>query len=816
MENKRNIRRWLPVAAALAVFVLINLFYFAPQFSGQTLLQGDVQQYKGSSEDIMQHREKYGEDPQWEGNMFGGMPAYLINVQYKGTVIKTLSKAFYFLGQPAALIFIAMTAFFFMLLCMRFNPWIGIVPSLAYGFSTYFFIIIGAGHVTKMMALAFAPMLFGGVWYAFRRNMWVGAALTGVFASIEIGVNHPQITYYFLFILAAFWINELVSAARAKALPRFAKATGLLALAAVLAVGSNAGMLYYINSHSAETMRGGSELREARTGEKQQGLDIEYATAWSYGPGETFNLLIPNLYGGSSEGGFSEDGAVADALGKYNARQVAAHLPGYWGPQPGTSGPVYVGAAALLLAVLGLFVLRGRSKWWVAAVALLAVLLSWGNHFMGLTELFFRHFPMYNKFRTVSMILVIVEWCVPFLAAVVLQRIWCGRIEHARLMKGLKYSVLTVGGISLLFLLFGGALLSFSGGADSQMQLPDDVLAAMRDERASMMRADALRSLVFALLAAGAVWLFATDKIKRGALAAALAVIVTADMVPVNLRYLGRERFVPESAVRIRPTEADLQILADTAGEPGYRVLNLTVSPFNDASTSYFHRSVGGYHGAKLHRYQDLIEHHLSKMNWNVYDMLNTRYVIAPSDDGRGASVQRNDGANGAAWFVDEVRIVADPDEEIDALDSVDTKRVAVVDKRFAGMLEGVSVTADSSASIRMTEYRVNRHTYEYSAAAEGVAVFSEIYYPHGWTAYVDGQEAPYFRADYVLRAMKLPAGDHVVEFRFRAPHYETLTAVTLVCSLLLLLSLAAAVGVAAVRKRKTEQTATENGCGQE
>ena len=440
MENKRNIRRWLPVAAALAVFVLINLFYFAPQFSGQTLLQGDVQQYKGSSEDIMQHREKYGEDPQWEGNMFGGMPAYLINVQYEGTVIKTLSKAFYFLGQPAALIFIAMTAFFFMLLCMRFNPWIGIVPSLAYGFSTYFFIIIGAGHVTKMMALAFAPMLFGGVWYAFRRNMWVGAALTGVFASIEIGVNHPQITYYFLFILAAFWINELVSAARAKALPRFAKTTGLLALAAVLAVGSNAGMLYYINSHSAETMRGGSELREARTGEKQQGLDIEYATAWSYGPGETFNLLIPNLYGGSSEGGFSGDGAVADALGKYNARQVAAHLPGYWGPQPGTSGPVYVGAAALLLAVLGLFVLRGRSKWWVAAVALLAVLLSWGNHFVGLTELFFRHFPMYNKFRTVSMILVIVEWCVPFLAAVVLQRIWCGRIEHARLMKGLKYS----------------------------------------------------------------------------------------------------------------------------------------------------------------------------------------------------------------------------------------------------------------------------------------------------------------------------------------------------------------------------------------
>lgn len=462
MENKRNIRRWLPVAAALAVFVLINLFYFAPQFSGQTLLQGDVQQYKGSSEDIMQHREKYGEDPQWEGNMFGGMPAYLINVQYKGTVIKTLSKAFYFLGQPAALIFIAMAAFFFMLLCMRFNPWIGIVPSLAYGFSTYFFIIIGAGHVTKMMALAFAPMLFGGVWYAFRRNMWVGAALTGVFASIEIGVN-PSADHLLFPLHTGCVLDQRARVGRAceSAAPvRQDDRTAGPGRRIGCRQQCRHALLHQFPFGRDDARR--QRAARGRTGEKQQGLDIEYATAWSYGPGETFNLLIPNLYGGSSEGGFSEDGAVADALGKYNARQVAAHLPGYWGPQPGTSGPVYVGAAALLLAVLGLFVLRGRSKWWVAAVALLAVLLSWGNHFMGLTELFFRHFPMYNKFRTVSMILVIVEWCVPFLAAVVLQRIWCGRIEHARLMKGLKYSVLTVGGISLLFLLFGGALLSFS------------------------------------------------------------------------------------------------------------------------------------------------------------------------------------------------------------------------------------------------------------------------------------------------------------------------------------------------------------------
>ena len=804
MENKRNIRRWLPVAAALAVFVLINLFYFAPQFSGQTLLQGDVQQYKGSSEDIMQHREKYGEDPQWEGNMFGGMPAYLINVQYEGTVIKTLSKAFYFLGQPAALIFIAMTAFFFMLLCMRFNPWIGIVPSLAYGFSTYFFIIIGAGHVTKMMALAFAPMLFGGVWYAFRRNMWVGAALTGVFASIEIGVNHPQITYYFLMIVAAFWISELVRAYKEKILARFAKVTGLLVLAGVLAVGSNAGMLYYIQTHSKDTIRGGSELKASSSSmEGKEGLDLEYATAWSYGKGETLNLLIPNLYGGSSEGGFSDDGEVAQALTKYGARNMATHLPAYWGPQPITSGPMYVGAVALFLAVLGLFLLRRRVTVWIVVIALLAILLAWGKNLMWFTELFYYYFPMYDKFRTVSTILVIVGWCVPLLAALTLQKLWSGEVPREKLFKGLKYTTIAVGGIALLFLLLGGTLLSFTGEGDSQMfggQQVDDVFAAMRAERASLMRADALRSLVFVLLTAGTVLLFYRQKIKRGGFVLVLALLVTADMVPVNLRYLRRDKFVEERHNTIRPTEADKQILADK--ELGFRVLNMTVSPFNDATTSYFHRSVGGYHGAKLRRYQDLIERYLGKMDIGVYNMLNTKYVIVQGEDGT-PEAQLNPGANGAAWFVDSVRLVDGPDAEIAALGGLDTKTVAVVDKPFASLVENVAPAADSAARIAMTEYRVNLQRYEYTAAAPGVAVFSEIYYPKGWTAYLDGVEAPYFRADYVLRAMVLPAGTHTVEFRFRAPHYELLSSLTLISSLLLLGGVAAVAGAAGYRAYK-------------
>ena len=780
----------MPVAVALALFVLLNVFYFAPQFQGEQLMQHDVQQYKGMTEDIMQHRAQYGEDPQWEGRMFGGMPAYLINVQYKGTVIKTLSHAFYFLGQPAALIFIAMAAFFFMLLLMKCNPWIGIVPSLAYGLSAYFFIIIGAGHVTKMLALAFAPMLFGGMWYAYRRNMWLGAAIFGVFTAIQIGVNHPQITYYFLLIFLSFWINELVRAVREKLLLRFAKVTGLLALAGVLAVGSNAGMLYYIDSHSSETMRGGSELTST-DGTKQQGLAIDYATAWSYGKGETFNLLIPNLYGGSSQGGFSDDGPVAEVLQGYQASP--SQLPAYWGPQPMTSGPVYVGAVALFLAVLGLFVLRGRSKWWILAVMVLAIMLSWGSNFMGLTKIFFYHFPMYNKFRTVSMILVIVEWCVPLLGALMLQRLWTGDVERERLMRGLKGATGVVGGIALLFLIFGGMLLSFAGEMDSQ--LPADVASAMRDERAAMMRADAFRSLVFVLLGAGTVWLFAADRIKRSLLVVLLSVWVVADMIPVDWRYLNRHSFVDATATDIAPTAADRQILADTASEPGFRVMNMAVSPFNDATTSYFHRSVGGYHGAKLHRYQDLIDRHLQPMHRNVYDMLNTRYFIVADRQTGALSAELNPTANGAAWFVDSVQWVSTPDAEIAALEGLDTRRVAVVDRKFTSSLRGVVASADSTASIRLVDYRVNRLQYRYTASHEGVAVFSEIYYPHGWTATIDGKEAPYFRADYLLRAMVLPAGSHTVEFQFRAPHYQSLTTLTRICSWTLLVALVAAGG---------------------
>ena len=817
MNNRKIFMRLLPYLTALGLFIALDMLYFAPQYEGKQLQMHDVTQYQGMSKDILDYKEKYGTDPQWTGNMFGGMPAYLIAVRYPTTLVKYASEAMNFLGDPACLIFIAMTGFFVMLLLCGINPWIGIVPSLAYGLSTYFFIIIGAGHITKMVALAWAPMMVGAVFYTYRRNMWLGAALTALFASVELAANHPQITYYFLLVLIAFWINEAIGSFRQKTLPRFAKATGLLALAAVLAAGSNLAPLWYVQQHSGDTIRGGTELTQSgsESAPKKQGsgLDLDYATAWSYGKAESFNLFIPDLMGGASDRGFSDDGPVAQTLSKYGARSLAAQLPGYWGDQPITAGPTYIGAVIIFLCVLGLFLLRGRCKWWIVAITVLALLLSWGRNMMWFTELFFHYFPGYNKFRTVSMILVIAEWSVPFVAALLLGKLWNQEIERPRMLKAIKYTLIVTGGLALLFALGGGSLFRFGEentyGMMMQMagnneKVAGELTAAIVQERADMLRADSLRSLLFVLLTGGTMLVYALGKLRRGWLVAILAVLVCADLVPVNLRYLPQSKFVEPRKTEIKPTEADLQILADTT--PGYRVANFTVSPFNDATTSYFHRSVGGYHGAKLQRYQDLIDRHLSQMHGEVYDMLNTKYFIVPGQDGK-PSVQSNPEANGAAWFVSDIEWATTADEEIAALDSHDTKTTAVADIRFRPQVEkeqeGTRLTADSAATITLTDYRPNRLTYTYRSGAKGLAVFSEIYYDKGWTVTLDGRPADYFRADYLLRAMVLPAGEHTVVFSFRAPNFDLLSNITLVFSLLIFAGVAAAAGWTIVRKRR-------------
>ena len=804
MKNQSKAGKYLPYLIAILAFIGISAGYFSPQYQGKVLRQGDMIQVSGMSKDITDFREETREDPQWAGRLFGGMPSYLISFDYDGRLVReAVNPVSFFLGTPAGYLFLAMAGFFLMLLCFGVNPWIALTGGIAYGLSTYFPIIIGVGHLTKMVALGYAPPLIGGIWLAYRRNPWLGAALAGVFASLEISANHLQITYYFLFVIVGLVVNEAVRAFREKALPRFLKTSALLLLAAGLAVGSNLIQLYYVYTHSEETIRGTSELTSA-PGTPASGLDKTYATAWSYGPAETFDLFIPNLMGGSSSSGFSDDGPVARSLARYNARNMAPQLPGYWGDQSFTEGPVYIGAAVIFLAVLGMFLLRGRNKWWLLILTALSILLAWGHNMMWFTDIFFDHVPFYNKFRTVSMILVIAEWTLPLLAALALQRVWSGEVPKEKMTKALKYSLIVAGGTALFFALFGGSLFDFSGSYDSQMGLPEDVLAAMRTERAAMLRADAWRSLLFVVLSAGAVWAFCRGKMKKGLFAAAVGILVLVDLLGVDSRFVNRDSFVEPRQAQIQPTAANLAIEQDT--EPGYRVANLAVSTFQDATTSYFHRSVGGYHAAKLHRYQDLIDRHLSKMNMAVYDMLNTKYFIVPGEDDQPVS-QLNPERMGAAWFVPELAYVPNADAEIAALDDFDPAQIAFVDERFRAVAgEPTAYPVDSTASIALTDYRVNHLTYQYNAPAEQLAVFSEIYYPEGWTAFVDGIETPYFRADYVLRAMVLPAGEHTVEFRYRAPHFDTLVLVSAVCSILLLAGLLAVIVFRIVCKRREQE----------
>ena len=830
--QKDTKKRWVAAAAALAVFLLVSVLYFAPQFRGEVLPQHDVLQYEGMSRDIYQTREATGEDPQWTGGMFSGMPAYLINVAYPAQLVKnTVGRITRLIDTPAGFLFFAMVSMWLMLLVCGVDPWVGIVPALAYGLSTYFLLIIGAGHVTKMWALVYAPLMMGGAWMTLRGNLWAGAAVTALAASLEIGANHPQITYYFLLAMAAFWISEGIVALRERHLKEFLRRTAVLAAAGLLAVGSNFAPLWYTARHAKETIRGGSELAAAAETQNPEssdrGLDLDYATAWSYGRSETLNLLVPDFMGRDSGRTFPSDGQVAATANEYGLRGIERQLPAYWGTQPYTAGPTYLGAAALFLAVLGALLVRGRNRWWIVAVCAVMLLLAWGRNFMAFTELAFKLLPGYDKFRTVSMTLVVVQWAVPLLGAMALMRLWRGDVPRKRLLRALAWAGGVTGGLCLLLAVAGGSLFDFGRGESTvlmtdqfhqlfqangmqeyidrgmDVEMGEAIGAAMAADRAAMMQADAWRSLLMIALAAGGVALFAFGRIRRGGLVALLGGVVLLDLVPVDLRFLSSEDFVSPRRRQITATAADKTILADRT--PGFRVLNLTVSPFNDATTSYFHRSVGGYHGAKLARYQDLIDRYLSQLDEGVLDMLNTRYLILPGEDGQPVAQLRTT-ANGAAWFVDRLVTAEDARQEIDLLGKTDLKTTAVIAARDLPLAQLPAATAADTLpgrSIVLVEYHANRLRYEYSTPAEAVAVFSEIYYDKGWTATIDGEEAPAFRADYVLRAMRLPAGTHVVEWRFRAPGWRAAETVTGICSVVILVSAAAAVVLAVRRKRR-------------
>lgn len=797
-------KKILPHIIAIIAFAALAAIYFAPQYEGREVRKGDDIQASGMAGGMAEHKAEYGEHPQWAANMFSGMPAYLIDMDYSGRYVKEVSSTFYFLGRPAAYYFILMAGFYLMLLMMGVSPLLAIPGSIAYGLSSYFVIIYGAGHITKLMALAYIAPMIGAIYYAYKKDIWLGAALAGIFASIEISTSHPQITYYFLFVIVGLVAMMGYNFYKEGRMASFWKRSAVLTLAALLAVGSNIIQLWYVAEYAKDSTRSRSELTASddNSHNHTSGLDKDYATQWSYGIMETFNLFIPNLMGGASSGGFSEDGEVAKALGA-NSR-YATMLPGYWGDQPGTSGPVYVGAVVVFLFILGIMLIGGAMRWWLIGVTILSIVLAWGHNFMWLTDLMLDYFPGYNKFRTVSMILVIAQWSMPLMGMLALKRIWDEKVEKTELEKTLKYATAIAGGIALFFIILGSGMFDFSGGSDAQF--PDEIVSAMVLERADMLRADAIRSLIFVVLTAALILFWYRGKVRRDIFVLALSTLVLYDMVPVDRRYLSYEDFVPtQRAKAITPTEADKAIMGDS--DPNFRVANFTVSPFQDATTSYFHKSVGGYHAAKMRRYNDIISGYLSKMKMDTYNMLNTKYFIVPSEEG-GSSVQFNPDAYGNAWFVDDVIVVENPDEEFTALEDISTRYTAVVDRRFVEQLASlVEITeADSLDEISLIDYRINRLTYKSSSSKPRLAIFSEIYYDKGWTLTIDGKEADYLRADYILRGAVIPAGEHTLEFSFKAPNFATVKGVTIFCSLALLLAAVAAI-VVSIKKRRDVQS---------
>lgn len=788
------------------LFFVLTAIYFAPQLSGEKLIQHDVQQYEGMCKDILENRETTGEDAQWTGRMFGGMPAYLINVKYPAQAVKgTIGKLTNIVDIPISLLFFSMVAMWVALLIMGVNPWVSLVAAIAYGFSTYSILIIGAGHITKVWAMVYAPPMVAGAWYTLRRNMWVGAALTALFTSLEIGANHPQITYYFLLVMAAMWISEGIFSYKEKALKDFTKRTAILLAAGIIGVGSNLSPLWYTMQHTKETTRGGSELVEKSAESGSDGLDLEYATAWSYGKAESFNMFVPDFMGGASTDTFAKDGAVANSLKEYGIEEFAQYLPRYRGDQPYTAGPTYLGAAAILLAVFAFIILPNRMRWWIAAATIIALVMSWGNNLMWLTELLFNILPGYNKFRTLSMSLVVVQWTIPLLAALGIAYLFKNHSDVKRLRRALAWATGICSGVLLIMIIGGKALGDFGMQQSGEMlteqfkqmlqqsgandlikqglheQMAWGTASAMAVERAEAMQADAWRSLLFVLLAAVALWGFIERRVitRPTVLCAVLAMVVAADLIDVDFRYLNYDNFVEARSAKIYPTEADKFILEDK--DPAYRVLNLTVSPFSDATTSYFHRSVGGYHGAKLSRYQDLITHHLSQLNDEVLDMLNVRYII----NGKSATdVIRRPEANGAAWMVKRIVRADTPQQEITLLGEIDTQSEAVMSKEF--LPKNLNL---SDGTITLKEYRPNYLRYEAEAAGDALVVFSEIYTDKGWKVFIDGEEAEPLRADYVLRAVELKSGKHTIEWRYRAPNWGLIEGVTLFFSIIVLIA---------------------------
>ena len=787
-----ELKKLIPHVSAVVLFVLISLIYLSPVLEGKKIDQQDIRQFTGMSKEIVDHRAEYDEEPLWTNSMFSGMPAYQISVRYKKNLISYCSKLFkLYLPGPAGTVFLYLLGFYFLLVSLGIDYRLAIIGAIAYAFSSYFFIIIEAGHNTKAHAIGYVAPILASFLMVFRgKKVLLGSALTALFTSLILNANHLQITYYLVMLLFIIGVVKFIEAYKEKALPLFFKYVGILLLAGTIGSLTSLSRIATTMEYGQESIRGKSELTDNQSN-KTSGLDKDYATAWSYGKAESFTLLIPNFHGGASGGALTTDSETyrlfKNSQQASQAKKIIKQLPLYWGSQPFTSGPVYAGAIVCFLFVMGLFLIKGYLRWWILTTFLLMLALSWGKNLMPLTDFFLEYIPGYNKFRAVSTTLVIVELLIPFLGILALNKI----IKEGKtneVMKSFKYALGIVGGLCLIFALMPNTFFDFEGLNDAQYG--EALTEALQVDRASLFSADAFRSLAFILLSAVGIWLFLNKTIKKTPLILLIGVLILGDMWVVNKRYLNDENFKAKRKI-LQPftsSVADSQILQDP--DPNYRVYNTTVSPFNDASTSYFHKSIGGYHGAKLKRYQELIDFHISKGNMNVLNMLNSKYFIVRGQNNQPIA-QRNPNALGNAWFVSDIIIVENSDEEIQKLGQINTANQVLVDQRYDVPL---TIDYDSTATIQLTNYKANHLSYTSSSTTKQFAVFSEIYYDKGWNAYIDGELVPHIRANYLLRALPVPSGQHTIEFKFEPKTYYATENITLFSSLIVIIALFGAV----------------------
>ena len=786
-------------------FIVLAYAYMFPLLEGKTLEMDDIMHFKGMSKELADYREATGEEAIWTNSMFGGMPGYLISVLYPGNLSSHITGSIRQIFSIASFLILYMVGFFILLSSLKINRWLSVVGAVAFAFTSYFLIILNAGHMTKANAIAWLGPVLAGVLLAFRGKPLAGSLFSVAF-SIELVSNHLQITYYGFLMIAILGLVELIFAIREKMLPSFFKAVLFLFAGALVALGMNFSRLYTTWEYSKDTIRGPSELT-SNDENRTSGLDKDYVVQWSYGIDETLTLLIPNFKGGGSQvnpGVDSESFRTLQSRGAQNPRQLIQGVSMYHGDQPGTSGPVYVGAIMVFLFVLGLFVVKGRMKWWLVSATIVSIVLSWGGNIIWLTSFLLDYLPLYNKFRAPSMTLVIAEFTMPLLGIIALNDILAGKVDKKVWLNGLKWSVIATGGISLLFAILPGISGSFTNAYDA-MRFPDWLMESVIADRKSMFRADAFRSFLFIALAAGALYLWHIKKVKTTPFIAILGVLILVDLWTVDKRYLSNDHFVPARQAEnpFPMTPADQAILTDN--DLYYRVLPLQ-NPFQDARASYYHKNVGGYHAAKLRRYQEIIEHHLQPemqrmvnglqagssldsvfRQLPVINMLNTRYLIF---DLNQAPI-RNPHPLGNAWFVSDFKMVGNADDEIKAMETFNSAETAIVDQRFIEHVQGIMVTKDLAGKIELTEYQPNYLKYDFNATSNQFTVFSDIYYDKGWNAYINGEPVSHFRVNYILRALVVPAGKHTIEFKFEPKSYYTGNKVSLASSLLLILAIA-------------------------